>query len=828
MKCANCHFENPPDLLYCGKCGTRLSSPEVTSTIPTKTYQIPLKQLARGSTFAGRFEIIEEIGMGGMGAVYRVVDKQIDEEIALKLLKPEIAADKKTIERFKNELKLARRITHKNVCRMYDLSQEEGTPYITMEYVSGEDLKSLIRRAGQLSAARAISLAKQVGEGLMEAHRLGVVHRDLKSQNIMIDREGGVHIMDFGIARMLSASQFTEEGVIIGTPHYMSPEQAEGRAADQRADIYALGVIIYEMVTGRVPFDGDSALSIALKHKSETPKIPKELSVQIPQSLSRLILKCLEKDREQRYQSAEELLVELTGIEKEITAAKEIAVERKLDTRALDERELLKSIAVLPFKDMSPQQDQAYFCEGLAEELINALTQVKDMKVAARTSSFSFKGKEADIREIGKTLNVGSVLEGSVQKAGNRLRITAQLIKVSDGYHLWSERFDRDIQDIFAIQDEISLAVVDKLKGELLEEDKARITKRHTENKDAYSLYLKGLYFWNRRYHGDMIRAVGFYQKAINKDPNYAHPYVGIANVFNIMGQWGFIPPKDAYTKSKAMLQRALEIDDTLSELYSSLGFMTAGYEWDFEAADKYLCRSIELNPRNTFAHGWRAENLALRQKYEEAAAEVKEAIQSDPLWALIHSLLGVVQAIAGQVETGREQILKSIAMDPDQPMPYLFLGMTYLAKPAIPEKAVQYLQKAIDFGLIFAYGWLGAAYAAAGRKAEALSILEKLDKMEKERYLPLLKKSLMFLKPEFRHFRFMKKKYISPLLRAMVWMGLNEQDMALEYLEKSCEARDYFFPAVMTLALPLDLPWIEELKTQPRFKALQEKVKIR
>ncbi len=325
-----------------------------------------------------------------------------------------------------------------------------------------------------------------------------------------------------------------------------------------------------------------------------------------------------------------------------------------------------------------------------------------------------------------------------------------------------------------------------------------------------------------------MIRAVGFYQKAIDKDPNFAHPYVGIANVFNIMGQWAFIPPKDAYTKSKAMLQRALEIDDTLSELYSALAFMASGYEWDFEAADKYLCRGIELNPQNTYALAWRAEILATRGRHEEAIAEAEKAIQSDPLWALIHSLLGVVYAVAGQAEAGRNQILKSIAMDPDQPMPYLFLGMMYLGEPAIPEKAIEYLQKALDFGLIFAYGWLGVAYAAAGQRDEALRVLDKLDKLEKERYIPPLKKSLMLLKPELRHFRFMKKKYVAPLLRAVVYIGLNEQDMALDYLEKSYEARDYFFPAVINSALAFDLPWIDELRNQPRFRALQEKVKIR
>ncbi len=476
---------------------------------------------------------------------------------------------------------------------------------------------------------------------------------------------------------------------------------------------------------------------------------------------------------------------------------------------------------------MSPQQDQAYLCDGLAEELINALTQVRGLKVAARTSSFSFKDKETDIREIGSILNVGSALEGSVQKAGNRLRITAQLISVSDGYHIWSERFDRSADDIFAIQDEISLAVVEKLRVELLEEEKAKVTKRHTQDKEAHNLYLRGRYFWYRRYKGDMIRAVGFYQKAIDKDPNYAFPYVGIADVFNIMGQWAYISPVEAYTRAKAMLQKAMEIDSELSELYSSLGFMTAGYEWDLVKAEKYARRSIELNPNNTFAHGWLGELLATLERYDEALAAVESAVESDPLFGLIYSLLGIVLALSGQAEAGREQIQKSIAMDPDNPMPYLFLGMICLVKPTDPEKAVEYLEKAMGFGLHFAYGHLGAAYALLGKEDKAFEVLEKLDLLEKENFIPPFKRSLLLLKPELKHFRFMKKKYVAPLLKALIYMALNKHEEALHYLEESCEARDYFFPAIVTTSGLLDAPGIEELKKQPRFKALKKKIRM-
>jgi serine/threonine protein kinase len=328
-KCAKCHHENPDDTLFCGKCGTQFPGPgkiEVTETIET-----PREELTRGATFASRYEIIEELGKGGMGRVYRVEDTKLKQEVALKLIKPEVARDKKTIERFRNELKTARMIAHKNVCRMFDLGEAEGAHFITMEYVRGDDLKSLIRKMGQLSAGQVITIAKQVCDGLAEAHRLGVVHRDLKPQNVMIDTDGSARIMDFGIARSLEAKGITGAGMMIGTPEYMSPEQVEGKEVDQRSDIYSLGVILYEMATGRVPFEGDTPFTIGMKHKGERPKDPRELNTQIPEDLSHIILRCLEKHKEARYQSAGEVRSALVNIEKGIPTTERVIPPQKDD-----------------------------------------------------------------------------------------------------------------------------------------------------------------------------------------------------------------------------------------------------------------------------------------------------------------------------------------------------------------------------------------------------------------------------------------------------------------------------------------------------------------
>ena len=327
VKCPKCHHENPDDTLFCGKCGTQFPSPEDIDV--TETLEAPKKDLTRGTVFAGRYEIIEELGEGGMGKVFRVEDKKLQQEVALKLIKPEVAHDKKTIERFRNELKLARNIRHKNVCGMFDLGEAEGAHFITMEYVRGEDLRSFIHRSGQLAAGTAVRIAKQLCEGLSEAHKLGVVHRDLKSSNIMIDKKGSVRIMDFGIARSMEAKGMTGAGVVIGTPEYMSPEQAEAKDVDQRSDIYSFGVILYEMLTGQRPFEGDTPLSIAMKHKGEAPRDPKELNPQISVGLSQLVLKCLAKVNKDRYQSADQVLSELNNIEKGLPTTQKITARRK-------------------------------------------------------------------------------------------------------------------------------------------------------------------------------------------------------------------------------------------------------------------------------------------------------------------------------------------------------------------------------------------------------------------------------------------------------------------------------------------------------------------
>jgi TolB-like protein/tRNA A-37 threonylcarbamoyl transferase component Bud32/Tfp pilus assembly protein PilF len=779
VKCPKCQYENPDDTLFCGKCGTQFPSPEKAEI--TVTLETPKEELTTGSTFAERYQIIEELGKGGMGRVYKAHDTKIKEKIALKLIKPEIAKDKKTIERFRNELRLARKIRHKNVCGMFDLGEEKGTHYITMEFVPGEDLRSSIRRFGQLPIGKSISIAKQICEGLSEAHRLGVVHRDLKSNNIMIDKEGNARIMDFGIARSVEARRITGEGMMIGTPEYMSPEQVESKEVDQRSDIYSLGILLYEMLTGQVPFQGDTSFSIGVKHKSERPKDPRRLNDQIPETLSRIILKCLEKENYRRFQNAEEIL-----------DAFDKMGEPRTDTVRISDWKT--SIAVLPFKNMSADPEQEYFCEGLAEELINALTQIKDMRVVARTSAFSFKGKELDIREIGKKLNVETVLEGSVRKAENRLRVTAQLINVEDGYHLWSERFDKELADIFAIQDEIAHAVSTKMKMQLQSKGEEGVPKRYTENVEAYNLYLKGIY-WRRMLTVDRVsKSIDYFNRAIEKDPGYALAYAGLAYAYQIMYFYSPAPSKDLYPKALKAAKKALELDDGLAEAHEALGVIKSYWEWDWEGAERELRRTLELDPGYIWAHFHLASIHIYHGRFVEALEGLQKIHDLDPLNAAFIRNIGQCYLRAGMLREAEEAIRNTIEIDPFIPPTWIFLGYILL-KQSRYEEALEAMRKDSVKESVLELN-IGIVYARMGKREEALRILT--DWLERS-----------------------KKEFAAPYYMALLCFAIGKNDLGFQWLEKGYEEHDAWL-----MSLKVDF-LLDDVRDDPRFKVLLNKMNL-
>jgi serine/threonine-protein kinase len=504
VKCPKCQFENPEDTFYCGKCATPLPSAQDIDISRTQTLETPREELSTGSTFAGRYQIIEELGHGGMGRIYRAVDNKLNEEVALKLIRPEIAADKRTLERFHNELKLARKISHPNVGRMYELLEENGVHFITMEYVPGEDLKSSIRRFGQLPIGKSISITKQICEGLAEAHKIGVIHRDLKPSNIMVDKEGNAKVMDFGIARSLKTKGITGEGVSVGTPEYMSPEQVEGKEAEQRSDIYSLGIILYEMLTGRVPFEGDTPFTIGVKHKSEIPRNPKELNAQIPEDLSRLILRCLEKDEEKRYQSAGEVRSGLERIERGIpTIERVVPTKKPLTSKEMTVTFGLKkllipalavfiliiaaviiwqllpkkqavpipsgqlSLAVMYFKNNTGDESFDIWKSAISDSIITDLLQSKLIRVLSGDRLYSILRKlnlleaksyaSEDLKEVAIEGGVNHILQGSLSKAGDTFRIDYTLQKISTGITSGSGRVEgRGLESVFSMVDELT------------------------------------------------------------------------------------------------------------------------------------------------------------------------------------------------------------------------------------------------------------------------------------------------------------------------------------------------------------------------------------
>jgi len=842
MKCPKCQAENPKTSRFCADCGAQLGGHEPKSlefgiasskSTSTETLQTPIKELATGSTFAGRYQIIEELGRGGMGRVYKVFDSDIKEKIALKLLRPEIALDKVTVERFSNELKLARKISHRNVCRVFDLGKAEDTTFITMEFVAGEDLKRLIRKTGQLGAGRAVSIARQVCAGLAEAHHLGVVHRDLKPQNIMVDEDGNARIMDFGIARSLTAKGITGTGVMIGTPEYMSPEQVEGKEVDQRSDIYSLGVILYEMLTGRVPFEGDTPFTIGVKHKSELPRDPRQLNAQIPEDLCRLVLKCLEKDKAKRYQSAEELDDDLEKIEQGLPTTELVTPKKKPFTsreitvtfglkrvllpalgvlflviaviviwKIIPKKEAAptastkKSIAVLPFVDLSQAKNNEYLCDGISEALINALTNIEGLWVPARTSSFFFKGKTQDIREIGQKLGVDNVLEGSVQVAGDNLRVTARISHVQDGRQVWSEIYNRKMADIFAIQDDIAKAIVAALKIMLLGEKGALLIKNYTENLEAYSLYLQGRNFWNKRGKKKLMQSIEYFEKAIEIDPNYALAYAGLSDSYSILGNNGFWPAEKAYPKAKAAALKALEKDNKLAEAHTSLAEIMKDYDWNFVGSEKEFKLAIELNPGYATAHQFYAFLLSSLGRHEEAIREIKIARNLDPLAPRISANVGLHLYFARRYDQALEELNKALEVDPNHFITHLYLGWAYEAMGKY-EEAVRCYLRFIELSGESKAGDIAIAgcYALMGRREEARKIFNDI-------------------------IEYSKGNYVSSVGIAWVFAAFGEKDQVFVWLEKAFRERDPILAEFLKTHHRFD-----PVRSDPRFTDLLRRI---
>ncbi len=756
MKCPKCSSNNPEDTLFCGRCGTQLKiSPGETFPRDTKTetLQTPIRELTTGSLFAGRYQVIEELGRGGMGKVYKALDTELNEKIALKLLRPEVSADEEAIERFRNELKMARQISHKNVCRMYHLTKEEGNYYLTMEYVPGEDLKRLIRKVGQMPVGRAISIAKQIGEGLSEAHNLGIVHRDLKPQNIMVDEGGNVRIMDFGIARSLLTKGLTAAGMMVGTPEYMSPEQVEGKPVDQRSDIYSLGIILYEMVTGHVPFEGDTPFAVGVKHKSELPRDPRELNPQVPADFSALVLRCLAKEKEKRYQNVSELLTELSRIEAGLPTTERVVVERrpftsKQITVTFGLKKLLvptgiaiglivagltvwrlvltkgpppppsgkPSLAVMYFKNNTGDEKLDHWRVALSDLLITDLSQSKYLDVVSADKLFNILSQlgQADakaytsetLKDVATQGSVKNILVGSYTKAGENFRIDIQLQDARTGELLSSRRVEAKGEDsIFAMVDELTKKIKQDLKipaAEIAADIDRELGKITTASPEAFRLYVEGRKLHNEQKYRESIQMM---EKALALDPGFAMAYRSMAMGYsNLL----FTSQKQIY------LKKAFELADRLSERerYTIEADYYRESERSYDKAVTAYERLLELYP--------------------------DDSIGTTNLGILYNSLEEWDKAIALY-----ERVLQR---NPENIWTYFNIMDSYLAK-GWPKKARATLEAFIrnynDNFMVRIY--LAVADCVDGRYDQALSEAEKADALNPSNYLVFLAKAVSY-----------------------------------------------------------------------------------
>jgi serine/threonine-protein kinase len=699
------------------------------------------------------YRITEKLGEGGMGVVYKAEDTKLEREVALKFLSPDMTRDASAAERFAQEAKAAAALNHPNICTVFEIDEADGQIFIAMECVEGENLRARIK-TGVLELNEALDVAVQIAEGLAAAHKKNIVHRDIKPANIVVTSEGCAKIMDFGLARMTGGAQLTRIGTTVGTVAYMSPEQAQGEIIDHRTDIWSLGVVLYEMLTGKRPFTGDRDQAVIYSILNHQPESITSHVSGAPPEIDGILVRALAKDPAARYQGAGDLAADLGSIRQKLVTDPTVIVS----TQA----EVLPSIAVLPFANMSPD-----------EELANALAQLPQLRVAARTSAFQFRGKDTDIREIGARLNVGTVLEGSVRKVGSRLRVTAQLISVSDGFHLWSDRYDREMEDVFAVQDEITSAIVDQLKVRLGLELKAPSVRRHTDNLDAYALYLKGLYYWNSLTPEGLRKSRECYEKAIEIDPEYALAHAALSMWHQSLAFWADAPPKEAFAKSRAAAERALEIDETVAMAHNCLAVIHFMHDWNWEKAEREFERTLELDPSSAFGHLNYAFLLTDLARHEDALREIRIAQRLDPLSTVVNTWAASILVSAGHISEGIAELEEIAARDPEAWQPHLWLSGAY-SRAGMWNRAIESAERAVERGRDLAVTMmaLACAYYLHGRTEDGDRILQELQEKA-------------------------QRGYVSPTLLALVHVARGAIDEAVECAERAYNERDHWLQGV-------------------------------
>jgi serine/threonine protein kinase/Tfp pilus assembly protein PilF len=732
------------------------------------------------------YKILSKLGEGGMGEVYLAEDLKLERRVAIKFLPKYLTKGKENVERFEREAKATAALNHPNIVTIYEIAEESTQTFIVMEYIDGQPLRTKINN-GFSDLAEILDITNQICDGLSEAHKADIVHRDIKPENILIDKNGRVKILDFGLAKLKGVSKLTKESSTLGTIHYMSPEQIQGQEVDHRSDIWSLGVVLYEMLTGIVPFTGDYEQAIMYTIMNQEPDFKSNRSEQIFRPMQAILQKILKKNPDERYQLITTIHDDLEKMKSEIGRQTRAKMESKKENKP--------SLAVLPFVNMSADPENEYFSDGLTEELINALTGLKNFRVVARTSAFAFKGKQVDIRNVGAQLGVQKVLEGSVRKSGNRIRITAQLINVEDGYHLWSEKYDRNLEDVFAIQDEIASEIAGKLKSEFIMKSSS-LDREKRPDVEAYELFLKGRYHFNKFSSGWAKKALECFQEAISLAPDFAPAHSALAGAYIFLtNPFGTLDNQIAMPKAKSAAERALEIDAELSEAYVSMGSIATFHEWDSARAHQFFKKAIALNANDVNARLWYELALSLLdQDFDEALAQLKVALDLDPLNLLILVRTGYVYVYKYDFDTALTYYNKIIQIEPALAAGYHGLQDIYglqgkydLAIEA-GEKAVKLGNEEPPFVAV-----LGLYYGRSGNAKRTNEILNSL--LDRSRKQP-----------------------ISPFWIAVVYLGLEQLDKVFEWFDKALEKHD-------SNLLYLFAPPFDPIRDDLRFKALRNKM---
>jgi serine/threonine protein kinase/TolB-like protein/Tfp pilus assembly protein PilF len=793
----------------------------------------------------GHYEIISKIGRGGMGDVYLARDTSLDRRVALKLLPADFMADAERVRRFTQEAKAASALDHPNVCTIHEVVQSSSFLFIAMQYVDGSTLKQLIgSRPLKLDALLSISL--QAADALEAAHEQGIIHRDIKSDNIMVTPKGQAKILDFGLAKLTvsrdradgsvdspdATSRLTMTGVVMGTPSYMSPEQARGEHVDHRSDIFSLGVVIHEMATGDVPFKRKSPAETmnAVINERHTPVA--EVNEQIPPALSAVIDRALSKDLAGRYQSAGEMLSDLRHVgravgllgasDSEGAVIPHVPLVRRPDRRWMWPIILLGlallvgtglwlfslrtvsqpplnigSLVVLPLENLSGDPQQEYFADGMTDALITELAKISALRIIARTSAMSYKGTKKSLPEIARELKVDAVVEGTVQRAGDRVGIRVQLIQPATDRHLWVESYERDLRDVLGLQSQIARAIAREIQTKVTSSEQVRLAHNRSVNRKAFDDHLQGRYlYWNMRTKENLEKAIEYFQSAINADPTYAPAYVGLADCYNLLGteQIGALPPIESRRKAEEAAGEALELDGELAEAHAALGWVKH-FNWEWAAAEREFKLAIELNPNHANGHLFYAGFLASSGRLEEGIGEVNRAQELDPFSLAISAQRGFILENARRYDEAIEQLRRVIAVDPNRYPAHWYLGHTYAASGRFNEAIAAFEKAAALSGRSpGALGFLGLAYGLEGRKDEANKVLKELLDLQ-------------------------RRRYVSPPALANVYIGLGNNDQAFFWLERAYQERSNYMAWLKVF------PLLDPLRSDPRFDDLLRRI---